>query len=80
MIPNIHSKQPYMYLLTLATLLIIGLIYVFLQGCSGDDGECLSWGENCSQSYKLDNYGTTEIQCCEGTCRTGTSGYLVCGS
>jgi len=46
-------------------------------GCSDD--ECLVYGENCTESYKLNNYGTTGIQCCQGVCETGViSGVLVC--
>lgn len=74
------KKGIYVIGAVLGAVLLGGVSIISMQGCSGDDGECLSWGENCSQSYKLNTYGTTDIQCCEGTCRTGSSGYLVCGS
>ncbi|MBN2496499.1 MAG: hypothetical protein JXR96_18035 [Deltaproteobacteria bacterium] len=58
--------------------LLAGLVSAFLlQGCDGE--ECLVWGENCTQQYKLDNYGTTEIYCCEGQCDDHGSGVLTCG-
>jgi hypothetical protein len=51
-----------------------------MPGC-GDGEECLSWGENCSQSYKQDNYGTTSIGCCgEAKCLDHGSGIVTCGS
>jgi hypothetical protein len=50
------------------------LLLAFL-GC---EEECLVEGENCSASYKEANYGTTDIWCCEGTCRTNMFGDSVC--
>ena len=61
----------------------IGFTGVLLQSCGSDDDDddgCLSWGENCTQQYKMDNYGTTDIQCCEGQCSDHGSGIVTCGS
>jgi hypothetical protein len=55
----------------------IGFASAFLFSCAEE--ECLVWGENCSQQYLLDNYGTTEIDCCEGWCDTHGGYYLTCG-
>ena len=57
----------------------LGITSIFLQGCGDDDDECLSWGENCTQDYLMNNYGTTDIYCCEGQC-ADHGGYLTCGS
>jgi len=58
-----------------AAALLLGAV-----GC-GDDGECLVRGENCTSQYKLNNYGTENIDCCEGGCHYGpVSGVLICGS
>lgn len=51
-----------------------------LQGCSGGDENCLVWGENCTQSYKQNTYGTTSIQCCTGQCTDHGSGIVTCGA
>lgn len=41
--------------------------------------ECLAEGENCTQAYKEREYGTTSIQCCEGSCTEGSgNGVLIC--
>jgi hypothetical protein len=41
--------------------------------------ECQAHGENCSQAFKQQQYGRTDIQCCQGTCQEGViSGALVC--
>jgi hypothetical protein len=56
----------------------IGFASSFLLSCAEE--ECLVWGENCTQQYKLDNYGTTDIQCCSGQCVDHGSGILTCGS
>jgi len=56
----------------------IGFASALLFSCAEE--ECLVWGENCEQDYKLNNYGTTDIQCCEGQCRDHGSGILTCGS
>ena len=37
-------------------------------------------GENCTQAYKLSEYGTTDVQCCKGQCSDHGSGILTCGS
>ncbi len=58
----------------------LGVVALATSGCGGDDEECLSWGENCTQQYLEDNYGTTDIQCCEGQCADHGSGILTCGS
>ena len=55
----------------------IGFASAFLFSCAEE--ECLVWGENCSQQYLLDNYGTTDIYCCEGWCDTHGGYYLTCG-
>ena len=57
----------------------IGFASSVLQGCK-DEGNCLEDGEDCTQQYKIDEYGNTEIQCCTGTCAEHGSGYLTCGS
>jgi hypothetical protein len=44
-----------------------GVGYSMLTGCGGED--CLVLGENCTTQYKKDNYGTTSIYCCNGSCR-----------
>lgn len=76
---NIRSmKKLYVTGSALVALLLGGAIFLSMQGCDGDGGECLSYGENCTQSYKQDNYGTTDIQCCEGTCKEGNNGVLIC--
>jgi hypothetical protein len=59
---------------------LLGVAGFLAMGCDGDDEECLVRGENCTQQYKLDNYGTTEVQCCEGQCTDHGSGVLTCGS
>jgi hypothetical protein len=55
----------------------IGFASVLLLSCAEE--ECLVWGENCTQQYKLDHYGTTDIYCCEGQCADHGSGILTCG-
>ena len=55
----------------------IGFASFFFFGC---EDECLVWGENCSQSYLENEYGTTDIECCEGWCADHRGyGYLTCG-
>ena len=73
--------------LTFFCVLALVFLLALLTGCPGDvdnlfddDEECLSWGENCTQDYKEDNYGTTDIYCCEGSCSDHGSGILTCGS
>ena len=45
--------------------------------CSGE--ECQVAGENCTQAFKLQQYGRTDIQCCAGQCTEGSeNGVLVC--
>ena len=56
----------------------IGFASSLLLSCAEE--ECLVWGENCTQQYKLNNYGTTDIQCCEGQCVDHGSGILTCGA
>jgi len=63
----------------LALLIGLGVGILFLPGCGGDE-DCLSWGENCTQRYLQDNYGRTDIYCCEGQCSDHGSGILTCGS
>lgn len=68
-------------LTAIGILLGTGYSVAVLGGCGGED--CLVRGENCSQQYKLDNYGTTSIWCCEGQCSEhgyGDFKYLTCGS
>ncbi len=65
----------------LAAIVLLGgaaATLLSLQGCGGE--ECLVHGENCTQKYKQDNYGTTGIQCCQGQCTDHGSGILTCGS
>ena len=52
---------------------------VGMPGCGKDEEKCLVHGENCTQSYKQSNYGTTSIQCCQGQCTDKGSGILTCG-
>jgi outer membrane murein-binding lipoprotein Lpp len=61
--------------LLIAASLLGGLL---LGGCGSE--ECQAHGENCSQSFKMSQYGRTDIQCCSGTtCQEGViSGALVC--
>jgi len=61
--------------LLIAACLLGGML---LSGCGGQ--QCQAHGENCSQAFKMSQYGTTDIQCCQGsTCQEGTiSGALVC--
>ena len=33
--------------------------------CSYED--CLEYGENCSSQYLSDNYGTTDVSCCDAS-------------
>ena len=55
----------------------IGFASFLMFGCAE---ECLVWGENCRTQYLLDNYGTTDIECCEGWCADHTGyGNLTCG-
>jgi hypothetical protein len=50
---------------------------VLMSGCSGE--ECQSHGENCTQAFKQQQYGRTDIQCCTGQCTEGIeNGVLVC--
>ena len=56
----------------------VGFATTFLFSCAEE--ECLAWGENCTQRYKEDVYGTTDIQCCAGQCVDHGSGILTCGS
>jgi hypothetical protein len=67
-----------MALVVIGLLLAVALAGIALAGC--DEEECLVWGENCTQQYLLDNYGTTEIYCCEGQCSDHGSGILTCGA
>ncbi len=73
------SRTRIISVLTMAGLLA-GIFFAqsLFQGC-GDD-ECLSWGENCSQQYLQDNYGTTDIYCCSGQCSDHGSVVVTCGS
>jgi hypothetical protein len=64
-------------LLTVWVIAGIGFATTFFLSCAEE--ECLVWGENCTQQYKLDNYGTTDIYCCEGQCADHGSGILTCG-
>ena len=68
-------------LIVLLTVVLLVLVVVGgISGGCGDDEECLVWGENCTQDYLLENYGTTEIYCCNGQCDDHGSGVLTCGS
>ena len=72
---KMQSKLFISLLLPLAVLIMIS----FTASCGDDDDDCLSWGENCTQEYLQNNYGTTDIHCCEGQC-ADHGGYLTCGS
>jgi hypothetical protein len=65
-------------LAVMGLLLAAALVVLGFPGCGED--ECLVWGENCTQQYKQDNYGTTSIQCCKGQCTDHGSGILTCGA
>ena len=56
--------------------LVVSLLLLSTLLCCED--ECLVYGENCSASYKEDNYGTTDIYCCEGSCTETFNGNFVC--
>jgi hypothetical protein len=58
---------------------VVSVLSVLLLWHCGEE-ECLVWGENCTQDYKQENYGTTDIQCCSGQCTDHGSGILTCGS
>jgi hypothetical protein len=50
---------------------------LLLPSCSGE--ECQVHGENCTQAFKQQQYGRTDIQCCTGSCTEGLeNGVLVC--
>ena len=76
------DKKPYhLFFSVLFSLWLVAaaaFVSTFLFGCKTQ--QCLVWGENCSQSYKLSEYGTTDIQCCSGQCTDHGSGILTCGS
>jgi hypothetical protein len=72
------TRKTWSFVGTLALLTGVGLAITSLQGCSEED--CLSWGENCTQQYLQNNYGRTDIYCCEGQCLDHGSGILTCGS
>ena len=55
----------------------LGFASFLFFGCAE---ECLAWGENCSQSYLMENYGTTDIYCCEGQCADHGAVVVTCGS
>ena len=78
-----HSTHLTRFMSLLPILLLmaaLGMSQVFLSGCGDeDDDECLSWGENCTQDYLQNNYGRTDVYCCEGQC-ADHGGYLTCGS
>jgi hypothetical protein len=65
-------------LVTIGLLAGTGVALASLHGCGGE--QCLVSGENCTQKYKQDNYGTTSVQCCQGQCTDHGSGILTCGS
>jgi hypothetical protein len=47
---------------------VLGAIALFSLGCD-DSAACLGPGENCSQNYKQNTYGTVDIFCCQGSCQ-----------
>ena len=60
--------------LLIAACLLGGML---LSGCGGE--QCQAHGENCTQAFKMSEYGRTDIQCCQGTCQEGLeNGVLVC--
>jgi hypothetical protein len=66
-------------LAVLGLLLAAAVAVLWFPGCG--DEKCLVWGENCTQQYKQDNYGTTSIQCCNSAqCTDHGSGILTCGA
>lgn len=75
---GVFLRRPFS--VVLAVWLVAGMVFLsaLLLGC--DEEECLVWGENCTQAYKLSEYGTTDIQCCSGQCVDHGSGILTCGS
>ena len=62
----------------LICLLVVGALFTLSQLAGCGEEECLVDGENCSSSYKKNNYGTTEVYCCTGSCRENSLGDLVC--
>ena len=56
---------------------VFGLFSIL--GLAGCEGECLSHGENCSQSYIDANYGGVRPPCCNAGdyCQTSPSGYYL---
>ena len=59
---------------------IFGLFFIFgLAACDTDNGECLSHGENCAQSYIDANYGGKRPPCCnsDDACQSSPSGYYL---
>ena len=72
------SKFGFKVKLALGVVLLCASVFLLatLLSCEED---CLVSGENCSASYKEENYGTTDIYCCDGlSCVEGFSGYFVC--
>ena len=61
--------------LLIAACLLGGML---LSACGSE--QCQAHGENCSEAFKMQEYGRTDIQCCQGsTCQEGViSGALVC--
>ena len=66
--------------IVVAIWILTGAVFVstLVLGCKEE--ECLVWGENCTQSYLMNEYGTTDIYCCEVQCSDHGSGILTCGS
>lgn len=57
--------------------LLATVTVLLLAGCNGE--ECQVQGENCTQAFKMQQYGRTDIQCCMGTCDEGIeNGVLIC--
>ncbi len=66
-------------LAVVALLVSFGVGTMWLYGCG--DTECLAWQEECSEQYKKEKYGRTDIPCCEGRCvNLYGDGTLYCGT
>jgi len=73
------SKVGFKVKLALGVVLLCASVFLLATLLSCGEEECLVSGENCSTTYKEENYGTTDIYCCSGlSCVEGFSGYYVC--
>ena len=66
--------------IVVAIWILTGVVFVSTLVLGRQAAECLVRGETGTQSYLLNEYGTTDIYCCEGQCSDHGSGILTCGS